>query len=89
MKQDTKGKSRRTPARDHRRLELATFAPPERIGRIIPRVLLAAADPDRWMDSIGEAVFLDLFGPSWQDLTGRRIEELQIEWTEEGTGHAA
>ena len=51
-----------------------------------------AHDPDASVDDMTDDEFADILGPSWAAMTGRRIEDLEIEWTtgeQGGTDHAA
>lgn len=43
------------------------------------------------LDEMTDDEFSDILGPSWAELTGRRVEDLEIEWSTDGQGgdHAA
>ena len=58
-----------------RRLEAIMFAPVD-------------VDLNAWVDSLTDDEFGDVIGPSWAELTGRRVEDLEIEWTDERADHA-
>ena len=51
-------------------IELSMLAPPD-----------AGFDSLSWLDRLSDEEFADMIGPSWSQLTGRRIEDLGIEWT--------
>ena len=38
-------------------------------------------DPDAWVNELTDDEFSDVLGPSWAELTGRHVEDLQIEFT--------
>ncbi len=55
-----------------------------------PLVVTKPSDKeDCWVDDLTDDEFGNVIGPSSAELTGRRVEDLEIEWTDEGAGHAA